>query len=756
MIESISISDIATYAIAPEVLDGLAQFNFLFGSNGTGKTTVSRVIADENSFPTCKVTWKAGTKLQPMVYNRDFVERNFTQSPELKGVFTLGEKQVDTLTKIANAKVELDKLTTRIESLTEALQGADGTGGKKGELATLEAGLKDKCWAQKQKHDAKLQGAFEGYRGSSEKFKAKVVQELAGNTAALLTLAELEKKSESIFGPTPTTEQAVPAAETEKLIGYETDPILKKRVIGKDDVDIAAMIKKLGNSDWVREGRTFYDENGSICPFCQQSTTEAFAKSLNEYFDETFVTDSKAIDDFATNYSTNAARLQQQISSIIASPSRFLNVEKLKSEKALLDSKVTINVQRLAGKKKEASQVVELESLGNVAAAIKELIDSANVLVTAHNKMVANLSQERSTLTSQVWKYVLWELKTDLAAYKVTRDGLDKAITAMNALIAAATTDKTKKTSEIRELEKQTTSVQPTIDAINALLLSFGFQGFSLAKTASGTSYKLIRSDGSDAKATLSEGEKTFVTFLYFYHLLKGSVSDSGMTTDRVVVFDDPVSSLDSDILFIVGSLIKGLFDEVRLGKGHIKQIFVLTHNVYFHKEVTYSRRRPNNGVLSEETFWIVKKPGLVSKLAAQTTNPIKTSYELLWAEVRKPERSNLAIQNTLRRILENYFKILGGIELDQLCDKFDGREKIICKSLVSWVHDGSHCAHDDLYVSIDDSMVENYLKVFREIFVKERQIEHYKMMMGDAFIEEPAAGAPVATIPAAVSVATP
>ena len=143
----------------------------------------------------------------------------------------------------------------------------------------------------------------------------------------------------------------------------------------------------------------------------------------------------------------------------------------------------------------------------------------------------------------------------------------------MNGQIAAAATDKTKKAGEIRELEKQTTSVQPTIDAINALLLSCGFQGFSLAKTASGTSCKLIRSDGSDAKATLSEGEKTFVIFLYFYHLLKGSVSDSGMTTDRVVVFDDPVSSLDSDILFIVGSIIKGLFDEVRLGTGHIKQI---------------------------------------------------------------------------------------------------------------------------------------------------------------------------------------
>ncbi|MDD5030194.1 MAG: AAA family ATPase, partial [Rhodoferax sp.] len=194
MIESITISDIATYAIAPEVLNGLAQFNYLFGSNGTGKTTVSRVIADESSFPTCKVTWKAGTKLQPMVYNHDFVERNFTQSTELKGVFTLGEKQVDTLTRIAAAKEELDRLTRKIEGLAEALQGTDGTGGKKGELATLEVGLKDKCWAQKQKHDAKLQGAFEGYRGSSEKFKVKVVQEeLAGNAATLLTLAELEK-----------------------------------------------------------------------------------------------------------------------------------------------------------------------------------------------------------------------------------------------------------------------------------------------------------------------------------------------------------------------------------------------------------------------------------------------------------------------------------------------------------------------------------------------------------------------------------
>lgn len=750
MIESISISSVATYATTPELLDGLSQFNFLFGSNGTGKTTVSRVIADESQFPTCIVTWKAGTKLQPLVYNHDFVERNFNQSSELKGVFTLGEKQVDTLTKIATAKGELDRLTTKIETLTQSLQGADGNGGKKGELATLEAGLKDKCWALKQKHDAKLQGGFEGFRNSSERFKSKVLQEQASNSATLLTLAELEKKAENIFGPTPTTEVLIPAVDTAKLLAHEANPVLKKRVIGKEDVDIAAMIKKLGNSDWVREGRGFYDVNDGACPFCQQETTDAFARSLNEYFDETFVTDSRAIDDLATNYATEAARIQQQIAGIIASPSRFLDIEKLKAEIDLLDAKVTLNNQRLVGKGKEASQVVELDSLSNVCTAIKTLFDDANTEVATHNKMVANLATERATLTAQVWKFVLEELKTDIAAFKASKDGLENAITAMTSQITAATTDKAKKAGEIRELEKQTTSIQPTIDGINSLLSSFGFQGFKLA-IASGNSYKLVRSDGSDAKATLSEGEKTFVTFVYFYHLLKGSESETGITTDRIVVFDDPVSSLDSDILFIVGSLIKGLFDEVRAGTGHIKQVFVLTHNVYFHKEVTYNPKR-KDVAMNEESFWIVRKPGLVSKIDKHPTNPIKTSYELLWAEVRKPERSNLAIQNTLRRILENYFKILGGIEFDHLCAMFNGNEKIICKSLCSWVHDGSHYAHDDLYVSIDDSMVDSHLKVFRAIFDKSGHSAHYKMMMADAFVEIPA----VVAEPAAVAEPTP
>lgn len=739
MIESIHIKDVATYGDTSEHLNDLSKFNFLYGSNGSGKTTITRVIADEGKYPTCSVTWKGGTKFQAMVYNRDFVTKNFNQSSELKGIFTLGEKNLDTLNKIAAAKSELDTITKRIENLNLGLLGEDGAGGKNGELANLDEQFKNKCWSAYTKHKAKLAHAFEGFRNSKESFRDKILKELASNSSTLESLVALEKRAETIFGSTPTVEQSVLSIDTAKAVIHESDAILKKRVIGKEDVDIAAMIKKLGNSDWVREGRTFYEANETVCPFCQQSTTDAFAQSLNEYFDATFVTYSKAIDNLATNYTADSARLQQQIASVIATPSKFLDVEKLKAEKELLDSKVTINIQRLALKKKEPSQIVELESISNVASAIKALIDAANALITNHNKMVANLAQERSDLTAQVWKYLLEvELKTDLADYDTARNGLNKAIADMTAKIGAATTDKGTKAAEIRALEKDTTSIQPTIDEINALLSSFGFRGFLLAKAGNGTCYKLIRQDGADAKETLSEGEMSFITFLYFYHLLKGSDSDTGMTTDRVVVFDDPVSSLDSDILFIVGSLIKGLFHKVKAGTGHIKQIFVLTHNVYFHKEVTFNPKHRHFGQ-NDATFWIVRKAGLKSKIQKHSTNPIKTSYELLWGEVKKDDRTNLSIQNTLRRILENYFKILGGWDSENICALFEGQEKLVCNSLFSWINDGSHSALDDVYASTDPSMVDNYLKVFRAIFEKTKHIEHYKMMMGVAYVETPA-----------------
>ena len=727
MIETIRISNVATFKGDEQVFDGLSKVNFIYGANGSGKTIISRIIADADNYPSCTVNWKEGFKLKTVVYNRDFIDRNFYSSTELKGVFTIGEDNVKTIAKIETATKELEGLNTKLNNLTLQLQSHDGKSGKIIELNNLEEELQRTCWKQKKKHDVNLQGVLVEDLEIAEKFKTKILTELSSNTSDFLPLEELEKRAEIVFGKTPTFEPSISLVDFVPLQKYESDIVLKKCVIGKSDVDIAGMIRKLGNSDWVRAGRSYYKENNGTCPFCQQRTDEAFTKSINEYFDEAFEIDSKSIENVLTDYKVDAECLYQQILEIVAVPSRFLNIEKMNAERRLLASRIKINLHRLEEKNKVSSNIIVLESVSNVAKAVKALIDEANTKIAKHNKIVENLPAEKKALTSQVWKFLLEELKDDLDRYHRKSNGLEREINSIKVSIKIAEEERAKKTNFIEDLEKQTTSVQPTCDGINELLKKFGFYSFSLKVAENRFSYKLVRPDGTSAKETLSDGEKSFIMFLYFYYFLKGSNLNKGTTVDRIVVIDDPVSSLDSDVLFVVSSLIKNLFDETKADNIHIKQIFVLTHNVYFHKEVAYKIEK-----ITSPSFWIVKKSSSGSLINRYKKNPISSFYELLWEEVRNPDLSNQTLKNTLRRILEYYFRILGGIDFDAVYEKFADNEKVVYKTLIAWVQNGSRSIFDDVYVSSNDQSPEIYLKVFEKIFKKSGHYAHYKMMMRD------------------------
>jgi len=730
MIESISLSSNASYGDTPVVLTKLSKHNFFYGANGTGKTTITRVIADETSFPTCQVSWTGGNKLQTLVYNRDFVDKNFSQLSELKGIFTLGEKDESILQKIATTKQESDDLDDKIKGLEKVLNGEDGASGKQSELKTLDDGFIEKCWGFKTKYDDDFKDAFDGVRGKRVDFKTKLIYESENNKAELLDFDKLKSKAKTIFGKAPEKANIFPTLDYGALVASEANPILSKKVIGSADVNIAALIQHLGNSDWVKEGQQYLDSANGRCPFCQQGLPEGFAAKLTTYFDETFEKDIAAIKKLASDYEQQAQAISFSIQSIIDSGSTFIDIPKVQASKDLLYAKISTNKRHITTKLKESSKIVSLESLEAILQSISTMVTAANEAIATHNLMVDNLADEKRTLKQQVWKYVITEAGADYSAYVKAKSALDKAVEGLTTNIKKSEADKLEKKREISKLEKSITSIKPTVDVINGILTTFGFSGFSLATSDKDGYYKIIRDDGGDAKDSLSEGEKTFITFLYFYHLLKGSDSESGITGNRVVVFDDPVSSLDSEILFIVSSLIKGLLEVVRQGDGHIKQVFVLTHNVYFHKEVTFNSNR-KNGAMNHETFWIVKKPNNQTEIIPHNDNPIKTSYELLWNELKGDVKSSLTIQNTLRRILENYFTILGNRNKDAIICKFDGKDRLICQSLFAWINDGSHFTNDDLYIACDDTTIEKFLQIFKQVFEKEGQISHYNMMMG-------------------------
>src|SRR5690625_3138690 len=85
-----------------------------------------------------------------------------------------------------------------------------------------------------------------------------------------------------------------------------------------------------------------------------------------------------------------------------------------------------------------------------------------------------------------------------------------------------------------------------------------------------------------------------------------------------------------------------------------------------------------------------------------------------------------------MRRILENYFKFFGNINIYNIVEEFPNEDKVLCSSLLSWVNDGSHHVNDDLYVDSSEESNRAYFNVFRKIFVKSGHESHFNMMIGD------------------------
>jgi len=728
MLEEVTIKNHATYGEQGQSIAGLKTINFIYGANASGKTTIGRVARKPDQYPDCQVVWRNGASIECIVYNTDFVSENF--KPQMAGIFTLGSRDAATLAAIESARQKNDQLKSEIATRQKTLSGNDGTGGKLAELAEARQEFEDHAWAVKAKFDAEFQEAFSGVRNAKARFADKLFQEFESGAGKLEELGSLQARAKVIFQPGLAKELVIAAPQPALLLDLENAPILSKKIIGKGDVDIAAMIKRLGNSDWVREGRKYFEDNDSYCPFCQQKTDEAFSKSLSDYFDETYLNDIAEIDRLAADYRGRSEAVMSELQGAIDTNSRYLDGADLERQKQLLKARIDLNERRIASKKLEPSTAIKLESLQQLLQEIGEKIAHANMDVAAHNQTVDNIAVKRVELIADIWKFVTEDAKPILDGFAKKKTDLDAAINGLSTGIEQKQSELNDGEVAVRDLEKKITSVQPTVNEINQLLNSFGFRAFKLRTAGDhGHLYEIVRSSGGDASQTLSEGERTFLTFLYFYYLLQGSTSESGVTSDRIVIFDDPVSSLDSDVLFIVSSLIRRTIELARKGGSPLKQVLVLTHNIYFHKEVSFDAKRGIEA-RADETFWIVKKENDVSILTRFNHNPVKTSYEMLWLDVRE-NQSPLSTPNILRRIIENYFKILGNMDRDAIISKFEGQEQIICNALFSWVNDGSHNAYDDLYVSCDEASLPKYLSVFREIFVRTDHIAHYNMMMG-------------------------
>ena len=584
MLEQIEIKKVASYDYTGIQITNLKKVNFIYGANGCGKTTISNFLHNDSEpkFETCALSWKNEQVLKTLVYNKGFRERNFGKG-KIGGVFTLGEASTD----------EIKTIEDKIEELT--VIKADGA--KKRETLntqtqkkeTLESNFKEASWTKiYKKYETVFKEAFIGSL-NKENFKNKLLLEFGSNTVTLATFDELKEKAKTIFGEVPQNIQLINTISFDRIIEIESDPIWKKIIVGKADVDIAKLIQKLNLNDWVNQGRNYIQEDNT-CPFCQQDTiTSEFKNQLEDYFDETYLGDLNTIKTLKEKYNSLMENFVNELNSIEtnqkAFPNTKLNIDKFSAYLKTLISQNTTNSEFLNNKVKEPSRSVELVSIKEQFDLISELITNANIEISKHNDIVANFNTEKANLTQSIWKFIIEEFKTEITKFNTDSSGLQSGITSLEAQVKKKLSEYNVLDAEIKILSKNVTSIQPTIDEINRLLKSYGFLNFEIVPSAEEGFYQIQRQDGTIAESTLSEGEITFITFLYYLQLAKGGISEETVNDERILVIDDPISSLDSNVLFVVSTLIKESIKNIKSNTGNIKQIILLTQMSIFTKK---------------------------------------------------------------------------------------------------------------------------------------------------------------------------
>lgn len=584
-----------------------------------------------------------------------------------------------------------------------------------------------------------LEEFIAGYKSSKFKLFSKLLDDSLSNHGDIWTKEQLISYMKQMKQAEVSKVSLIIPVQVNGLQVIEKSTIFNESVVGKSNSTIGTLIEKIGNGQWVLKGKEFIEKSKGKCPFCQQELPDGFSKALEDYFDHTYTEKVGLIAQYADMYAEKTKELLTQIDNLISLPepqNKYINTEDIKKIQTEIASLFDDNQNKISEKVQTPGNVIALQSSKSLIQKINKLIEETNERIVKYNDSI-DKPPKVDNIDSIFWRYAVFQFEKDINNYNKEIAKLNDNCKKLQNQVKKLNSELSEITLKGKELQKHRVSIRPTVDKINQVLKSFGFTNFSMQVTSEDdeTHYQIVRADGTLAKETLSEGEANFITFLYFYFSLDGTMSTAGTLGEKVIVIDDPVSSLDSNVLYIVSTLVKGICkDKILQQDSGFTQLLLFTHNVYFYHELTANPTKNWRGKIS---YYIIRKINNISSIEHFGHSPIKTTYQMMWELVKKASDDisrvdRIALLNVMRRILEYYFKTLGNLVNNDVYDKINGEDRFICHSLLALENSQSHGFIDDTVNSTpDEDTLRRYLVVFRKIFEVHGSLSHYNMMMG-------------------------
>ena len=725
-----------------------SNINFFFGKNGTGKSTIGRVISEKRGLTWKNPTDEADTLIQ--LYNEEYIRRNIQTLEDMPGVFNISEVDIEVENSIRDYTDRYNAAIAEKKASDERLRKL------RTDMGTAEKLAWEKCWEL-------VVALLEKYSKSAVRRNSKkncfidITDRVSPKEHPEEELAKLYAIAfDSNAKPYPLLKKL-------PLAGFPSCDLLGTPIISKDETQFSRFLEEIGASDWVRDGHLKYEPvSGGLCPFCQQPLTEDIISKIADCFNRTYEEAIHAIEKCHGEYDAYFKKIQGIVQGNYDDMFPEVSRDDYASVQIKVQDVIIGNMSKISMKLKHPSQQYILTDIISVFEEFNAFIDEANTLIEKHNEMLQR-RDSKAWFNKAFKEHLAYLCRGIISMYQAQVKTFTESEADEQAKNDALKREMAECKQKLSELSKHSTSTKPVIDNINALLEDSNFQGFSIVEGGENR-YKLVRPNG-DPAYSLSEGEKNFICFLYFYFSIFGSFNGTKELQDRIVVIDDPVSSMDSDAVFIISYLIRHLIEVTKNAftyspadnlDTHIKQIYILTHNSFFYNELaplylydyecaSYFEITKENNISTITPCVKLENAGAVDEHYINYI-PKLGSYSALWEEYREATSPNV-LMSVIRRILEAYFLQNLGITpgqlykiiLDENKDSFaidnggkkDYSNHILARSMLCYISTTSNSMNSSLYFTAHTDDLNKYRLVFQKIFEVMQQGSHYKMMMG-------------------------